>query len=262
MIANAFSLRTYVEDNFDGMLVIGDVHSDYGLFEKAVNYAKKENYFLFSLGDLVDRGENPYEVVELMYKLVQDARAGMNIGNHDDKFRRFSTGAKVQFSKDAKRTIELVGTERFDRFMEMYLSVMNDSMFSSYYHKFGDIVMVHAASHPTLWESEVNMDKSAKARFIVGETNGEVYDDGYPVRLYNWMEEVPIGKTLIVGHDKMPIHNIEITEPMVILNKSGGKVIFLDTGCGKGGFLSGAIITHKKGKFTLQEFLEFKDQNE
>lgn len=92
---------------------------------------------------------------------------------------------------------------------------------------------------------------------IVGETNGEVYDDGYPVRLYNWIDEVPMGKTVIVGHDKMPIYNINITAPMIVTNKNGGRTVFMDTGCGKGGYLSGAVIVNDIN-FKLVDFKEFK----
>ena len=67
-----------------------------------------------------------------------------------------------------------------------------------------------------------------------------------------------MGKTVMVGHDKMPIHNINITEPMIVQNKNGGKVVFLDTGCGKGGFLTGAVMMSGKKGFALERFVEFK----
>jgi len=45
---------------------------------------------------------------------------------------------------------------------------------------------------------------------------------------------------------------------MQITNATGGKVIFMDTGCGKGGFLTGAVILHGKKGFVLDRFVEFK----
>lgn len=255
---NNITLANYVRDNFDGVLVIGDVHGDFESFLKAQEYAESESFFLLSLGDLVDRGSNPYEVVSAMYKAMWNGRAGFVIGNHDNKHYRHIKGNKVSFSKDAKHTLDCVNKERMPEFQSMYSFIIEEKMFSGMYHKFDDITLVHAAGHHSLWDGTDTTKKSVISRFLVGETNGELYEDGYPVRLYNWMDEVPMGKTLIVGHDKQPIHNIPINEPMIISNSLGGKVIFLDTGCGKGGFLSGAVLVNTKKSFKLDKFMEFK----
>lgn len=255
-----FTLANYVKDSFDGMLIFGDVHGDFQSYDRARNYAVKENFLLMSLGDLVDRGRQPYEVVESMYKLMYDGRAAFTIGNHDDKHHRGILGNRVSFSRDAKQTLDDVGPERMDEYKRMYKEIVEDKMMTGLYHKFGDFTLVHAASHPSLWEEpkEGSTGKTARSRFLVGETNGDRGEDGYPVRLYNWIDEIPMGKVVIVGHDKQPIHNKPITEPMQITNANGGKVIFMDTGCGKGGFLSGAVMLHGKKGFVLDKFVEFK----
>lgn len=255
-----FKLADHVRGNFDGMLVFGDVHGDYDSFKRAHDYAVSENFFFMSLGDLVDRGRKPYETIRAMDEIIYEGLGGFTLGNHDDKFHRYYTrGAQVVFSRDSKQTLEDVGEARYEDFMQAYTRLISDKYFSGLYHHFDDIALVHAASHPALWEENPNIGKTERSRFIVGETNGEKYDDGYPVRLYNWINEVPNGKTLIVGHDKQPINNIPITEPMVVPNSHGGKVIFLDTGCGKGGFLSGAVVMlDKKKKFEVVEFVNFK----
>jgi len=255
-----FTVANYVRNSFDGMLIFADVHGDYDSYARARDYAISENFLFMSLGDLVDRGRNPYEVVESMYKMMYDGRAAFTIGNHDDKHNRAAKGNKVSFSKDGKQTLEDVGEDRLEEFRRMYTAIVEDTMLSALYHTFDDYILVHAASHPSIWEGqkENSSGKTARSRFLVGETNGEVYEDGYPVRLYNWIDEVPMGKTVIVGHDKQPIDNIPITEPKIVSNANGGKVIFLDTGCGKGGFLSGAVIMNTKKGFVLEEFKEFK----
>lgn len=252
------SLASYVRDNFDGMLVFADVHGDYRSFKMAHDFAKSENYFFMSLGDLVDRGSNPFDVVKDMSNAVYDGRAGITPGNHDDKFYRYWKGGKVSFSRDAQGTLDSVGPEREKEFLELYARMLDDNMFSNYFHTFGDITLVHAASHPCMWEDTERFGNTAKSRALYGETTGEVYPDGYPVRAYNWIEEVPAGKTVIVGHDKQPINNVPITEPMMRTNANGGTVIFLDTGCGKGGFLSGVVVLADKKGFKLEKFVEFK----
>lgn len=251
------NLANFVRDDFDGMLVFGDVHGDYESFERAYDFAQRENFFFMSMGDLVDRGRHPFEVVETMYNAMYDGRAGFVIGNHDDKHVRAAKGNKVSFSKDAKQTLVDVGPARMDKFHRKYTAVVEDTMLSALFHKFDNITLVHAASHSCIWEN-TPIKKSAKSRFIVGETTGETFDDGYPVRLYNWIDEVPAGKTVMVGHDRMPIHNIPIEEPMIVFNNNGGKVVFLDTGCGKGGFLSGAVMLSDKKGFRIDHFMKFR----
>lgn len=251
------SLAEYVRKNFKGMLLFGDIHSDYTSFMKARTYAVEHGLFFHSLGDLVDRGTQPFEVVSAFAQYIAEGSAGFTIGNHDDKFYRHAAGNKVSFSRDGKATFEHVGEERKDEFLRLYVGIMNTPIFSSMFHKFDDFTIVHAASHKCMWEDDDKFDKAARARALVGETTGRIGEDGYPERLYNWIEEVPIGKTVIVGHDRMPIFDKVIEVPLIRTNANGGKVIFMDTGCGKGGFLTGAVMRHDK-KFTVERFVEFK----
>jgi predicted phosphodiesterase len=252
------TISDYVRDHFDGMLVIGDVHGDIDAFSRAANFATSENFFLMSLGDLVDRVPYSFEVVHKMHSMVYDGRAGFVLGNHDDKHYRHIKGNKVRFSRDAQRTLVNVGEERLSEFNRMYCEIIEDPMLSGLFHKFGDIAMVHAASHHSLWDGTTTDKKSARSRFLVGETDGKLREDGFPVRLYNWVEEIPQGKTLIVGHDHEPVHGINIHSPMVVKNSMGGTAVFMDTGNGKGGHLSGAVVLHHKDKFVIDNFMEFK----
>ena len=238
------------------MLVFGDIHSDYISYTKAHDYAVEHGLFFMSLGDLVDRGNKPFEVVEAHSRNVANGTAGFTIGNHDNKFYRYANGAKVQFSRDGKETFEHVGEERRAEFLRMYAEMIETPIFSGLFHKFDDFTLVHAASHPAIWENPNKFGKSATSRALVGETTGEMGHDGYPVRLYNWVEEVPTGKTVIVGHDRMPYDRV-IESPLHRQNANGGKVIFMDTGCGKGGFLTGAVMTHDK-HFKVDRYVEFK----
>lgn len=250
-------LSAYVKSNFEGMLVFGDIHAEFESFMLARDYAVKNSLFFMSLGDLVDRGDHPFEVVEAMAYFMRAKSAGFIIGNHDDKFYRLSLGNKVTLSNDAKRTLELVGEDRKSKFFELYNEVISMPVLSGIFHQFDDFTIVHAASHPCMWEDTDRFGKSARSRALVGETTGKLDEDGYPERLYNWIEEVPTGKTVIVGHDRMPIHKIPIDVPMTCTNANDGKVIFMDTGCGKGGFLSGVVMVNDGG-FKIDSYVEFK----
>ncbi len=244
--------------NFDGVLVIGDLHAEFGALQRAYKYAAENNFFLVSLGDLVDRGAYPFECVKFFYNLMMSDRAGFCVGNHDDKFRRFAHGAKVTLSKDHVNTLLAVGDERKEEFLKMYVEVCEMAVASGYFHVFDDFIFAHAASHPCMWEDTEEFGKTAYSRSIFGETNGEVYPDGLPVRLYNWVDEIPAGRTVIVGHDKSAIFNVPLTAPLERVNANGGKAIFIDTGCGKGGFLSGVTLRTTKDKFQFESFVDFK----
>jgi Calcineurin-like phosphoesterase len=254
------SLAEYVRKGFDGILVFGDVHGDFEAINRAYDYSVKENFFFVSLGDLVDRSRQPYETIELMHKVIQDGRGAFTMGNHDDKFHRHISGSTVQFSRDANQTLEDVGDSRKDKFFKMYMEVMNDRFFSNVFHTFDDFVFVHAAAHKSMFTGFPNVTKTERARYLVGETNGERHEDGYPVRLYNWVNDIPSGKTVIVGHDRTPVNpSSVITEPHVKTNNNGGKAVFIDTGGGKGGHVTGVVIMpDKKGIFRFIRYTDFK----
>ncbi len=256
------NLANHVRNKFNGMLVFGDVHADYESFKRAYEYAIAHNYFLMSIGDLVDRGSGPYQVVSRMAELAEVGKAGLTIGNHDDKFNRFYKGAKVSFSVDAKNTLANVGAEKQYDFLKMYSTLVERPMFSSMFHTFDDITLVHAASHASMWDSTIKFGSEARSRALYGEVNGKMNERGFPMRFYNWIEDIPMGKTVVVGHDCSPIFNVDITEPMVKTNSKGGRAVFIDTGCGKHGILSGVVVTHDKKHFKIGDFVKFNENAE
>jgi len=248
-------IKQITKNKFSGILAFGDTHSDYDSFIRVYEYAKDNNLFFMSLGDLVDRGEHPFEVVSLMHKAIEEGAGGMVIGNHDDKFYRYGMGNKVRLSGDAKATLDHVGSHRMSDFLQMYINVVNKS---SYFSVLDDIIFTHGATHESMWDTSVNFTSEAKYRALYGEVTGEHYPDGYPIRYYGWADDVPIGRTAIVGHDRAPIHNELIAEPLTYQNSKGGKVIFMDTGGGKGGHITGVILNNDSGKYEVDKFVDFK----
>ena len=201
----------------------------------------------------MDSGPMPYETVMHMYELVSDGRAVLVIGNHDDKFYRHAKGKSVRFSRDAKTTIEVVGEERMESFLNTYVALIEHKN-ASLFFKIGENYLTHGAGHPAMWDSNHPDAKNARSRYLYGQTTGEIDYDGYPVRIYKWIDEVPMGKTVLIAHDKKAIHNVLLEKPIEVRNANGGRAIFIDTGCGKGGFLTGAVIRD----FRITEFVEFK----
>src|ERR1019366_8992837 len=104
----------------------------------------------------------------------------------------------------------------------------------------GDHLIVHGAFHPMMLMAAnpeaVSPRRTAdKCRWLAlyGEGKMSGGEDDLPARTYDWIDTVPASLTVIVGHDV--ISTEKILERRGTL---GGRVLFCDTGCGKGGKLS------------------------
>ena len=85
----------------------------------------------------------------------------------------------------------------------------------------------------------------------------------YAHRVYGWTDYIPKGQIVFVGHDRSPLNsepnftdNMKI--PLVYYTKKEERVIFMDTGSGKGGTLSGAKLTFNHfNQLAIETFLSF-----
>lgn len=66
--------------------VIGDVHGCYTKLKKLLNYWNPDSEQLIFIGDLIDRGEQSRDVVQLAMKLKEEYGAIVIGGNHEDLF--------------------------------------------------------------------------------------------------------------------------------------------------------------------------------
>ncbi|MFA5491049.1 MAG: AAA family ATPase, partial [Candidimonas sp.] len=79
----------YIRDNFNGIAIIGDIHSEYDRFVLAVDEAIAENLFIISLGDIIDYGSKPVETFRLINNLINRGQALAIMGNHEWKVVRY-----------------------------------------------------------------------------------------------------------------------------------------------------------------------------
>ena len=115
----------------------------------------------------------------------------------------------------------------------------------------GDTQITHGAFTKYYWTDEVNAKAQNRPR-LHGEIDKskplvEWNGQQYPARTYAWVDAIPSGKTVIVGHDRSPFHETpafesNINEVVQQTNALGGTVVFTDTGAGKGGFVSGVVL--------------------
>ena len=215
--------------NHDGLLIVGDVHSNVSLLRKAVNYAKENTLFLVMLGDLVDGMSEPMETIEVAHAVLETRSGALVIGNHDDKFRRYALGNPVVLSYKQQET--LINSGNAKEFVKLY-STLIDHCLSDFYHVCGDIVMVHAATHSSLWKLPDTLGDAAKAFALYGSVSGDRDEHGMPIRTYEWIDDIPCGKSAVVGHARDALGK-DKTDVTMRSNLNGGTAYFVDTSCGK-----------------------------
>jgi hypothetical protein len=218
---------------------IGDVHGEAEPFAAAVADARARGIFVVQLGDLVDFGPDAPGCLRLMRGLIENGRGCLVRGNHDDRLFRHLAGRSIKPSRTLDDTLRQLaaapdGPELTRWFCEVYPTM-------PYWLRLGDHLLAHAAFHPDMVHytapEAVPTGKRHQGKYralaLYGETSGAQDDDGFPVRTYGWVDRIPNGLTVMVGHDIR-----SRTEPLTVTGALGGRAVFLDTGSGKAGRLS------------------------
>ena len=224
----------YIVNNFDSILVLGDIHGTLSPFERAVAHADQNNLFILSLGDLVDYNTQSKEVVYLM-KSVIDANKGCAIlGNHEKKAHRYFTQKKegnirVKVKPSLQATIDSFDSE--DAINAFF--AIHDTM--AHVMRFKNVFFAHGAVHPSLLDKQEYSPLGYQFS-LFGEVDNKLppREDGFPNRVFNWVKDIRDPYTAWVGHD------VRSKEAPVV----EGRVTFLDTGCAKHGVLHGAVLNH------------------
>jgi hypothetical protein len=225
--------------SFRGITVVGDVHGDVDLLREAVSWAKSRNHFIFFLGDIIDYGPKPLQAMDVVHSLVMEGSASMLIGNHERKIAKWiqqkdeTGGNRLRLSDGNKVTIKALNSLSSIEQMNWIGKFRSVIARSSLIVSIENITLAHAAIHPDYWASGKSNDIENYA--LYGEPDQTVFPE---FRLsHNWIEKIPDGQIVLVGHESS-----KFPYPIFIPCQSGGKVVFLDTGCGKGGYLSTADI--------------------
>ena len=205
-----------------------------------------------SVGDIVDYGPHAKSTIHLARTIAVTMDAMFIEGNHDNKIYRYLKGNDVVVSHGMVSTIKDLESDDTvkENFMFLYEQMKN-------YINIGDTYMTHAAFTSSFWDGDTD-SKQAKRAYLYGEIDKnkptvEYNGQDYPARTYDWADAVPSGKTVIVGHDRTPLTEVpafhdEHNKVTIHDSKSGGKVVWIDTGAGKGGHVTGATLS-ENGEF-------------
>ncbi|MCX7684684.1 MAG: metallophosphoesterase [Acetobacteraceae bacterium] len=224
---------------FCGIRVVGDVHGDAEAFRAAIEGARAANLFLLQLGDLTDDGPDSPEALRLMFRLLDEGRGLFLLGNHDHKLRRALLGEKVAIEPESLgRCLEQLAAAP-DRAALAARAVAEVEQAPAWL-RLGDLLFVHGGFHTHMLHAAPPRDAGARrpagavARALFGEPTGRTLPNGKPERSYRWIDRIPRGMRVYLGHDRRSTDG----RPLRVVGEQGGEAWFLDTGAGKGGHLS------------------------
>ncbi len=211
--------------------VIPDVHGEVEDFARLVSDARRQGRFVLQLGDIVDRGPDSAGALRLMLDLIDDGAGLMLLGNHEWKILRSLAGRPTKLNADAERTLQEIAA--VPGLGERFLTTCGRLPL---YARHGKRLFVHGAWDPAMTE-EAPVDQRdydrMLARALYGQTTGRLDPKGRPERVWDWVDAIPRGIEVVVGHDWRG--------PSVVLERGGllgGRVVLLDLGAGKGGPLA------------------------
>jgi predicted phosphodiesterase len=239
-------MKTFKKVSLDltNFLVVGDIHGDYAKFAMARDYANQHGLMFISLGDVMNYGQDGVKVFLEIQSMVSSGNALMVAGNHERKiFNYYEKVLKglaplVTIDKKHQMTIDVfdsMGNSVIEGFMKFSYNLPN--VISSVVNG-KTILFTHGAINKLYWKLDRlkdagNYSKIQKALYnsaFFGDFKDVVED--VPMENYGWTTFIPSDHDVFVGH--MPM-----SKYTVFVNDVGGKCHLIDTGCSKGGYLTG-----------------------
>lgn len=242
---------------FRGIMVVGDVHGMLEPLKNATEWATQRNLFCVFLGDVLDYGPNSLECVEHVYNIVTRGRGISLIGNHERKIERWLDQVKhndvrVRLSEGNKvttRAIEAMAPDARKKFEVRYKALLG---FSRHHWIIGNTLFTHGAAEPEMFDiKSARLTGKFETMALFGEVDNSAPPraDGYPTRIYEWVNRIPAGKRVMVGHDIR-----STAKPLFVTGKEGGEAYFMDTGSGKGGRLTSADVYFQGDDLVVKNF--------
>jgi protein phosphatase len=224
---------------FAGLRVVGDVHGEARAFDAACAGAEAEGLFVVQLGDLVDHGPDSAGVLRRAFAMLDAGRGLFLLGNHEHKLRRALLGASVRMAAEGLGAT-LAQLSAAPDGEALASRAIAEIARAPAWIRHGGRVFVHGGFHTHMLHARPPEDAGARrpegalARALFGEPTGRSREDGFPERSHAWLDRIPPGITVYVGHETRSTDG----RPALVTGRRGGRAVFVDTGAGKGGHLS------------------------
>jgi len=189
--------------------IVGDVHgchtelvallSQLGYDTSAHPVRHPEGRRVVFLGDLVDRGPQVAEVLDLAMAMVEAGTALCILGNHENKLGRALAGRNVQVSHGLAESLAQLDARPPGYRAEVAAFI--DSLVSHYVLDGGRLVVAHAGL-PERYHGRTS--GRVRSLALYGDTSGETDDYGLPVR-YPWADDYRGRAAVVYGHTPVPV---------------------------------------------------------
>jgi len=221
---------------WNGITVVGDLHGDRRALAAAMAWAEARQHFIWFLGDIVDYGADTLATADMVYQTVMAGRGALILGNHERKIAKWldqrENGKQLRMSDSNMVTIRALDALKpvaRKQWIGRFRGLLSHTVLIQ---QIEQITLVHGAVHPTLWSNTPNFSLIEQFA-LYGEAD---HSSGRFRRVHGWIDTVPEGQMVFIGHD------VVAAFPIVVTGAKGGQVVFLDTGCGTGGHLSSADL--------------------
>ena len=266
-LSKSVSIKDIKNLGFKGITVVGDVHGNLEALKSATDWANSRNMILLYLGDIVDYGLYSLECVNIAYDQVMRGRALMTMGNHERKIERWFDQQRkilhdptylknknpIRLSDGNKATVSQIEALPIDarlKFEYKFKALIGQSR---HHWVIGErTLFVHGAAEPEMfnvYSSRLTGRLETMAMFGEVDPKDPHREDGYPNRIYSWVDRIPVDCRVIVGHDIR-----SDIKPLAIKGTAGGEALFMDTGSSKGGRLTTADLVFKGEDIIVQNF--------
>ena len=238
----------YLRANWRGITIVGDVHGDLAAMTTARHWAEARGNFVWFLGDVIDYGADTLATSDAAYEAVMNGTAGMIIGNHERKIARWldqcdNGRPNLRLNAGNRVTIDALNALKLPvrkQWIGRFRSLLSHA---ALIQQIGNMTLLHGAAHPSMWGAPIQELVEQFALYGEADHSGGKYR-----RTHRWIDAIPSDRVVFVGHDVIGEF------PTVMTGAKGGRVVFLDTGCGTGGHLSTADLRFGESGLRLECF--------
>lgn len=240
------------------VLAVGDVHGDHVSMLKAWRHAQQHNMHVVWLGDVIDYGDHNLKCLHLAYESVRTGQAHMIWGNHERKLTRWldadwGTHYKGRLSEANWKTIREIDTLNAHRKRRLKAAWKFLESASYQVLQLADWTFTHGALHVQAAHQSAHRVSGIPGEWAYfGQVlTSEPNSQGYPQRVWDWVNELPAHMRVVVGHDWLDREHHDFVLKQA---HQGAQVWCMDTGNSKGGRLSALEINLNTNKWEVKVF--------
>ncbi len=203
--------------------VIGDIHGEYLKLEAVLKLANVdfEKDTVIQLGDIVDRGSEPFKCIDLLLKI--DNLICIR-GNHDEIFKNYILTGNNLFNGGHGSNITINKWLQLDREEQSLYEEFFCLKQKKYYLDKNNNLFIHAGLNPELLLEEQIENTCYWDRKLIYQAQSENKTN---------LEFKQIFNKIYIGHT--PTQVFGQTKPLFLAND---QIVAIDTGSGKGGLLT------------------------